>query len=627
MLGEPPARWHPVVGMGRYLGALGPRIAPAWGAPAGTVRPFVLGALAWMAGALLVVAIAFALMRLVSGGPVWLQVLVTGLLLKPLLAWRMLRQEVVAVEAALGESLVAGRERLGWLVSRDVAALDEAQVRESAIESLAENLNDSVVAPLFWFAIAGLPGAALYRFANTADAMWGYRGERQGRDWTWAGKWAARADDVLSWLPARLTGVLLGFLGAFRGWRALPAQARRTPSPNSGWPMAAMALALNVRLGKPGVYALNAEGRSPEATDTARALQLAGGVVQALAGGAVLWAAFAWGTPHDARTVDFPRRPRRAGRADLGLLHQRQRLRALSSAQAKVLRADARHYPDPAYTALRASLAAFHAVAVERIVIAGSASEFIGRITAWAAREGGRRVWLPALAYGDYARAASAWRLERTPDPAQADLAWLCEPASPLGQAEPRARAVAASGAATVVLDRAYEPLRLSGQGSLDPEVLDRVWQLWTPNKALGLTGVRGSYAIAPVGGESRARALDRLAPSWPLGAHAVALLEAWTSPDAQAWVAQTRPTLARWTGDLRALLAGLGWAVQASDAPYFCATPPQALDAPALRSQGIKLRDASSFGLPGQWRLSAQPPEAQAALRAALAAQEERVA
>lgn len=292
--GEPPARWHPVVGMGRYLGWLGPRVAPARGAPAGAARPFVLGALAWMAGALLVVVPALALMGLMSGWPVWLQALATGLLLKPLLAWRMLRDEVVAVEAALGESLAAGRERLGWLVSRDVTALDEAQVRESAIESLAENLNDSVVAPLFWFAVAGLPGAALYRFANTADAMWGYRGERQGRDWTWAGKWAARADDVLSWLPARLTGVLLGFLGAFRGWGALPAQARRTPSPNSGWPMAAMALALNVRLGKPGVYELNAEGRSPQAMDTARALQLAGGVVQALAGGAALWAAFAW---------------------------------------------------------------------------------------------------------------------------------------------------------------------------------------------------------------------------------------------------------------------------------------------------------------------------------------------
>ncbi|MBP7565379.1 MAG: cobalamin biosynthesis protein CobD [Burkholderiaceae bacterium] len=293
--GEPPARFHPVVGMGRYLGWLGPRIAPAWGAAHGTVRPFLLGALAWMAGALLVAAIAFALMRLVSEGAVWLQVLVTGLLLKPLLAWRMLRDEVVAVESALGESLAAGRERLGWLVSRDVTALDEAQVRESAIESLAENLNDSVVAPLFWFAVAGLPGAALYRFANTADAMWGYRGERQGRDWTWAGKWAARADDALSWLPARLTAILLGFLGAFRGWRSLPAQARRTPSPNSGWPMAAMALALDVRLGKPGVYELNAEGRSPQAADTARALRLAGGVVHMLASGALLWAVFAWG--------------------------------------------------------------------------------------------------------------------------------------------------------------------------------------------------------------------------------------------------------------------------------------------------------------------------------------------
>lgn len=293
--GEPPARWHPVVGMGRYLGWLGPRIAPAWGTPAGTAWPFLLGALAWVAGAALVIVAALALLGLVSGGPVWLQVLATGLLLKPLLAWRMLRDEVVAVEAALGESLAAGRERLGWLVSRDVAPLDEAQVRESAIESLAENLNDSVVAPLFWFAIAGLPGAALYRFANTADAMWGYRGERQGRDWTWAGKWAARADDVLSWLPARLTAILLGFLGAFRGWRSMPAQARRTPSPNSGWPMAAMALALDVRLGKPGVYELNAEGRSPQAADTARALRLAGGVVHMLASGALLWAVFAWG--------------------------------------------------------------------------------------------------------------------------------------------------------------------------------------------------------------------------------------------------------------------------------------------------------------------------------------------
>ncbi len=290
--GEPPARWHPVVGMGRYLSFMGRRIAPR--SAAERVRPFVLGALAWCLGASLVVAVSLGLVRLVSGWAWWLQALALGLLLKPLLAWRMLRDEVRAVEAALGESLPAGRERLSRLVSRDVGALDASQVRESAIESLAENLGDSVVAPLFWFALAGLPGAALYRFANTADAMWGYRGERDGRVWTWAGKWAARADDVLSWLPARRTGALLGLLGPLRGWRAWFAQARLTPSPNSGWPMAAMALALGVRLAKPGAYVLHADGRLAQRADTVRALQLAARVVSALAAGALLAALWAW---------------------------------------------------------------------------------------------------------------------------------------------------------------------------------------------------------------------------------------------------------------------------------------------------------------------------------------------
>ncbi|MBL0918143.1 MAG: cobalamin biosynthesis protein CobD [Hydrogenophaga sp.] len=290
--GEPPARWHPVVAMGRYLGFMGPRIAPlAQATPPRPARAFIGGALAWCLGALLVLAVAGPVVWGVAGLPWWVQALVLGALLKPLLAWRMLRSEVAAVEAALGESLAAGRERLRWLVSRDVGALDASQVRESAIESLAENLNDSVVAPLFWFVVAGLPGAALYRFANTADAMWGYRGERQGRDWTWAGKWAARADDVLSWLPARITAVLLVPL---RLWAPLVVQAGHTPSPNSGWPMAAMALALGVRLRKPGVYSLNAEGRAPEAADTARAVRLASRGVGALAVLSALWAALVW---------------------------------------------------------------------------------------------------------------------------------------------------------------------------------------------------------------------------------------------------------------------------------------------------------------------------------------------
>ena len=206
------------------------------------------------------------------------------LLLKPLFAWRMLCDEVLAVEDALARSLPEGRERLARLVSRDVSQLSALQVRESAIESLAENLNDSVVAPLFWFAVAGLPGAALYRLANTADAMWGYRGMREGRYWEWAGKWAARADDVLSWLPARITALLLALAGGGVRLRTLAREARQTPSPNSGWPMAAMALALGVRLTKPGVYQLHAQGRAPALRDVWLAKKLASKVALTLSG-------------------------------------------------------------------------------------------------------------------------------------------------------------------------------------------------------------------------------------------------------------------------------------------------------------------------------------------------------
>ena len=295
LFGEPPARVHPVVWLGHYLGAVGRRISRAAGAWPRPGAEFWGGALGWCAGAALVVAVAAGLSMALDRLHPLAQAALLGLLLKPMLSWRMLRDEVRAVEMALGASLAAGRARLAWLVSRDVNVLDAGQVRESAIETLAENLNDSVVAPLFWFAVAGLPGAALYRFANTADAMWGYRGERGGRDWTWAGKWAARVDDVLSWLPARLTAGLLGLLGTVGRWRELPAQAGRTPSPNSGWPMAAMALALDVCLAKPGVYTLHPAGRCPQAADTARALQLAGRAVAAMAVMAVMAASVGMG--------------------------------------------------------------------------------------------------------------------------------------------------------------------------------------------------------------------------------------------------------------------------------------------------------------------------------------------
>lgn len=281
--GEPPAWAHPVVGMGRYLGLFRlTRLAPAPG--------FIAGALAWLAGAAVVGFAALwlqgwvllALRPAADGWRLLAAAALTGLLLKPLLAWALLADEASAVEAALGESLDAGRTRLARLVSRDTTKLSEVEVREAAIETLAENLNDSVVAPLFWFALLGLPGAAIYRFANTADAMWGYRDARE-----WCGKWAARADDALSWLPARLTALAL----RPPSLPALLREAHRTPSPNGGWPMAAMALRLGVALTKPGVYALHAQGRAARPGDVRAAIAVARqGLVISMA----LTAALAW---------------------------------------------------------------------------------------------------------------------------------------------------------------------------------------------------------------------------------------------------------------------------------------------------------------------------------------------
>ncbi len=297
LLGEPPLRLHPVVWMGRYLGWIGGLIGPREERPGSDWTSFWAGALAWYGGAALFTLAAIVLNdQIVLLHPLAAGLLL-GLLLKPMLSWRMLRGEVAGVETALAQSLDAGRRQLGRIVSRPVMRLDEQQVRESAIESLAENLNDSVVAPVFWFVVAGLPGAVLYRFANTADAMWGYRGFRGGIHWEWAGKWAARADDVLSWIPARITALLIAAVCGT--WpKGLRTEARRTPSPNSGWPMAAMALVLGVRLRKPGAYTLNEQGAAPEAGHTERALRICAQVIVVLfAWSLVAMAALRWSRP------------------------------------------------------------------------------------------------------------------------------------------------------------------------------------------------------------------------------------------------------------------------------------------------------------------------------------------
>lgn len=254
-LGEPPNPLHPVAWIGRALGWFGRRLPSL--PPAGA---FLAGAALWLVGAAIFVAPFLLAAHLLAAAPWWLAWPLTGLLLKPLLALRVLVAEVQGVESALANGLDAGRLRLSRIVSRDTSRLTAVEVRESALESLSENLSDSVVAPLFWFALLGLPGAALYRFANTADAMWGYHGP-----WEWAGKWAARVDDALNLVPARLTALLLlAFAsGPFRRFARLRREAARTPSPNSGWPMAALALSHGIRLGKPGIYVLNPDGAPP----------------------------------------------------------------------------------------------------------------------------------------------------------------------------------------------------------------------------------------------------------------------------------------------------------------------------------------------------------------------------
>jgi adenosylcobinamide-phosphate synthase len=221
-------------------------------------------------------------------------------LLKPALALDALLEAGREVEEALAAgNLEEARRLLGWhLVSRDTRTLTPGQVASGAIESLAENLVDSVVAPAAAYLVAGLPGAWAYRVVNTADAMFGYRTP----ELEWFGKAPARLDDALNFLPARWTGAAL--LAAGRGvgglvpeaLGALAREAGKAAGPNAGWPMAAAALALDVVLEKPGVYRLHPGGRTPDHRDLrrARALVVRGGLLSlgtltaALAGGSAL---------------------------------------------------------------------------------------------------------------------------------------------------------------------------------------------------------------------------------------------------------------------------------------------------------------------------------------------------
>ncbi|MGR9053096.1 MAG: adenosylcobinamide-phosphate synthase CbiB [Gammaproteobacteria bacterium] len=247
VLGEP-HRGHPLVGFGRYASWLEKRLLD--GASTQALlrnRPILCGALAWLAGVVPLTLLVYALAQIPYFGTV-LEILV----LYTCIAAQSLDRHAVAVLRALENGdLALARRRVGLMVSRDTGHADALAVRRAAIESVLENGSDAVFAPLFWFVVTGPAGAVLYRLANTLDAMWGYRNTRYRR----FGRAAARIDDVLNWMPARLTAVSYAVLGRTRTalscWRS---QAGLLSSPNGGPVMTAGAGALNLRLGGPARY-------------------------------------------------------------------------------------------------------------------------------------------------------------------------------------------------------------------------------------------------------------------------------------------------------------------------------------------------------------------------------------
>ncbi len=252
LLGEPPVKFHPVVWFGSIAGFLDGR----W-KRRGPLPDFLAGALT----ALLVIVFALALSLLPRYLPFPLNYVLAVYLLKSSFAVRSLHEHV---SKTLTEDIEAKRRAVSMIVSRDVETLDEAHLNSASIESLAENLNDSVIAPLFYFLLFGLPGALLYRAVNTLDAMLGYRSER----YEFFGKFSARLDDVLNFIPARLTVLLYLPLHS----KVLKHYRLARFKINSDKPISAMSAVLGVWLEKPGVYRF--PGREPKNEDIRRALKV-----------------------------------------------------------------------------------------------------------------------------------------------------------------------------------------------------------------------------------------------------------------------------------------------------------------------------------------------------------------
>ncbi|KPP96987.1 adenosylcobinamide-phosphate synthase CbiB [Marinobacter sp. HL-58] len=245
-LGEP-RRWHPLVGFGHLVTWVEKRLNRLPQRKSRSILSGLLGLLLVVSPVLLVAELLRWL--LADWGYLMLQVLVLYLAL----SIRGLTEHGRAVSEALHRGDLEGaREQVGRIVSRKASDLNEHGVAGAASESMLENGADAVFASLFWFLVAGIPGVLLHRLVNTLDAMWGYRSER----YLYFGRIAARLDDALNWVPARLTALTYGLLGHRQlAWQCWRTQAPQWDSPNAGPVMAAGAGALGVSLGGPAPYA------------------------------------------------------------------------------------------------------------------------------------------------------------------------------------------------------------------------------------------------------------------------------------------------------------------------------------------------------------------------------------